>query len=140
MGAGRTSADSHTASDSKGSRTPRMPTEQHRWQHPRANLPSELEIRPGNVNTIGCSVLSYTEAGLSTSSRPNPILPLQLEPDHKQPVGAECNPWLSTSWNWSQTLFKWELCNHCMQYKQQEMSLIQEEIGKLIWKGAIAPT
>ena len=73
-----------------------MPTKQYSWQHPRASVPSELEIRPEKINPIGCSVLSYTEAGLPSSSRPNPILPLQLEPDHKRHVGAECNPRLPT--------------------------------------------
>ena len=79
MLAGRISTDSLTTWDSNRSQTPRMLTRQYGWQHPRANLLIQLETRPGKINPTGCSLLSYTQVGLPTSSRPNPTLPLQLE-------------------------------------------------------------
>ena len=105
-------------------------------QYPRANLPIELGTRPGKINPMGCSLLSYTQAGLPTSSRPNPILPLQLEPDHKRPVGAECNPGLPTRTGANPVQMR---APPPLQYKQQETNLIQEEVEKLIQKGAIGP-
>ena len=122
MLAGRTSTDSLRTSDSNRSQNPRMLTRQYRWQHPRANLLIQLETRPGKINPTGCSLLSYTQARLPTSSRPNPILPLQLEPwvlyeIHGYQPELESNP----------VQLRVPLS---LQYKQQETTVIQEEVKK----------